>query len=374
MFKADLSMSGIGSTNIDVGRFEADAGELHLGHSLTRLFVRFALILFGGLISVSAHANIACEVANIDLAIAAGNIALPVSTVPGTTLGTISSSTFQMKCHFTNRVNNVTAATNYANLSTKASLATGYNDLYKTNIAGIGVRYTFNSSDCNVKDVVMQDGKVKIGCFFEGPIGGPVQTANITVTPTLVVTGAIGFGTSTLSTSPLISIVYTSSDQDTSWSKGDLFSGSATGTFVHPACSVSRPAVPVTLPSIGISRLSSGVGSTAGAEQFSLSFSCSSGAKVLITLTDSVDTANRSNTLQLKAGSTAKGVGVQILNGNSPVSFGPDSDTVGNTNQWTIGSSPDGALDVPLTARYIRTGALLPGTVNALATFTMSYQ
>jgi hypothetical protein len=34
---------------------------------------------------------------------------------------------------------------------------------------------------------------------------------------------------------------------------------------------------------------------------------------------------------------------------------------VGNTNQWTIGHSPNGPLQVPLTARYIRTGTVTAG-------------
>ncbi|HWT37156.1 MAG TPA: fimbrial protein [Paraburkholderia sp.] len=36
--------------------------------------------------------------------------------------------------------------------------------------------------------------------------------------------------------------------------------------------------------------------------------------------------------------------------------------------------SPNGSLQIPLTARYVRTGAVSAGSVNALATFTMSYQ
>jgi type 1 fimbria pilin len=96
---------------------------------------------------------------------------------------------------------------------------------------------------------------------------------------------------------------------------------------------------------------------------------------VLITLTDAVEASNRTTTLKTTADSTAQGIGVQILNSaGTPVAFGPDSALPGNTNQWTVGSSPNGTLQVPLTARYVRTGAVNAGTVRALATFTMSYQ
>jgi type 1 fimbria pilin len=39
-----------------------------------------------------------------------------------------------------------------------------------------------------------------------------------------------------------------------------------------------------------------------------------------------------------------------------------------------IGDSPNGPLQVPMTARYVRIGDVSPGTVRAMATFTMSYQ
>ena len=121
--------------------------------------------------------------------------------------------------------------------------------------------------------------------------------------------------------------------------------------------------------------LASGVGAVAGSVPFALSLNCTAGATVAITLSDNVDTSNQSDTLKLAAESTATGVGVQILNGSTPVLFGPDSAVAGNVHQWVVGASPSGPLQIPLSARYIRTaGAFNPGTVIAKATFTMSYQ
>jgi type 1 fimbria pilin len=279
-----------------------------------------------------------------------------------------------MSCHFVNRISTVTSATNYANFAT-TQLAPGFTDVYQTNIAGIGVRYTFNSAQCNAASVVMLNGKAQVGCFFSGPLDGPYMTANITVTPTLVVTGALAPGTTTLSSAPTVSVTYTSSDQDTSWNKGSLYTGAATGLFVHATCSVTQPSLSVSLPTANTRAFSSGIGAVAAPQPFQLSFACAAGAKVSITLTDSVNPSNRSNTLTLTADSTARGIGLQVLNSTgSPVYFGPDSAAPGNTNQWLIGNSPAGALLVPMQARYIRTGAVSPGSVKALATFTMSYQ
>jgi type 1 fimbria pilin len=63
-----------------------------------------------------------------------------------------------------------------------------------------------------------------------------------------------------------------------------------------------------------------------------------------------------------------------VLKGDgTPVVFGPDEVGVGVANQWLIGDSPNGALVLPLSAQYIRTGTVTPGSLRALATFTMSY-
>jgi type 1 fimbria pilin len=96
---------------------------------------------------------------------------------------------------------------------------------------------------------------------------------------------------------------------------------------------------------------------------------------VYTTLTDQTNPANQSNTLSLSASSTASGIGIQVLNGNTVISYGPDSSVVGNPNQWLAGSTGNGTFNIPLTARYAQTAPTVkPGTANGIATFTMSYQ
>ncbi|WP_375336524.1 fimbrial protein [Caballeronia sp. EK] len=136
--------------------------------------------------------------------------------------------------------------------------------------------------------------------------------------------------------------------------------------LVHSTCRVINTNVAVDLPQVNTVAFSSGTGAVAGARAFSLLLTCSTGATVSITVsitvTDSVDPANHGSTLQLASGSTAQGVGVQLLNSSgAPIAFGPDSATPGNTNQWTVGASPNGTLQIPMTARYVRTGTVSPG-------------
>ncbi|WP_120293638.1 fimbrial protein [Paraburkholderia sp. BL23I1N1] len=119
-----------------------------------------------------------------------------------------------------------------------------------------------------------------------------------------------------------------------------------------------------------------GVGSTALETAFSVRLNCAvPGSQIYITLTDNANPANTSNTLSLKSDSTASGLGFQVLNKGIPVSFGPDSSVAGNTNQWQVGVASTGSINIPLSVRYIQTPAQVrPGTVDAVPTFTMSYQ
>ncbi|MEA3086947.1 MAG: hypothetical protein QOC89_4644, partial [Paraburkholderia sp.] len=145
--------------------------------------------------------------------------------------------------------------------------------------------------------------------------------------------------------------------------------------IIGSTCGVTTPAVSVDLPPISADGFAT-IGSTKGSAALKLGVNCSQAAiNVNVTLTDASDVSNRSTTLGLAPGSSAAGVGLQILNGTSPVAYGPDSAVAGNPNQWFAGKSTVGAMDIPLTVRYVRTpGALMVGTVKGTATFTMSYQ
>ncbi|GAB7524684.1 fimbrial protein [Paraburkholderia sp. 2C] len=328
------------------------------------------------LLSRSVCANLTCEVASVDKVLNAGTVSVAVNAAVGSTVLTLAPDPFQLTCNFPDGGLRDTSATLYSDFKTATPLAAGFSDVYQTGIAGIGTRYTFNSPQCNAVNVGLTNGAVRINCPFSGPLNGPIQAANVSVTVALVVTGVVAPGASNFSKAPTVTIGFATSDGGTGyWNKSPLYTGSATGILTHATCSVSETQVAVILPTADTGAFRSGIGAVAAPQPFTLSFSCNTGAKVLITLTDSVSPSNRTTTLQITADSTATGIGVQILNPlGAPVSFGPDSAAPGNLNQWTVGDSPNGILKVPLTARYVRTGLVSAGTVKALATFTMSYQ
>ncbi|OXI18975.1 fimbrial protein [Burkholderia sp. AU15512] len=146
-----------------------------------------------------------------------------------------------------------------------------------------------------------------------------------------------------------------------------------------PTCKVRQTSINVPLGNVSANLTMPNIGDTSDAKPFKIVLDCDGGeegsiTKTFMTLTDVNDSANMGDTLTLSPESTAKGVGVQILNDSGVVSYGPDSSATGNTNQFSTGTTKNGVLEIPLSARYVRTGTLIGGTVNARASFTMSYQ
>lgn len=148
-----------------------------------------------------------------------------------------------------------------------------------------------------------------------------------------------------------------------------------------PTCKVTTPQV--TVPMVDtVTAAFKGPGTTTLPRPFDLSLICSGGVKgsstkAFVTLTDVTAPGNTSTTLSLTKDSTATGIGIQVLKDNVLLGFGPDSAAVGNVNQWYAGTVAEGQaqLKIPLSARYIQIAEkVTPGSANARATFTMSYQ
>ncbi|MEZ0600691.1 fimbrial protein [Paraburkholderia sp. IW21] len=341
------------------------------------IFARVALVLVLGAVCAPANAAapyLDCSLSGTGNSLDAGSINVPANAAPGSTIKSIAPVNFTADCSPTVDSTNDKAIFTFAIKTVQP--VKGYTDVYPTNIDGIGVRYTFNGPwQCDASKVALANSSVNVTCSGITGSAGSRFSFSLSVTATVVITGATSGGSSSLTTVPVITSKYADyAIWGSSFGLPDLYTGATTGTLTQVTCSVSQPKLTVPLPTVHSSVLSAGVGATAGSQAFALSLQCSPGAKVFITLTDSINPTNLSNTLQLTADSTAKGVGIQLLNAGSPVMFGADSAATGNKNQWLIGDSVAGPMQVPLTARYISTGTVSAGTVKALATFTMSYQ
>jgi type 1 fimbria pilin len=235
----------------------------------------------------------------------------------------------------------------------------GDSSTFQTNIPGLGVRF-YITQGWN-------------GAFVRVPASETlspksIQTQHFTKAE-LVVTGPLGSGT--LTTLPSMQIGFS----------GSCITPVIQTEYIKPGsvisartCSVSNPSVAVPLQKVDEKDLP-GIGSTAGNTGFEIKVNCAAGTQVYMTMTDASTPSNRSSTLSLSADSTAKGAALQILRGGTLVFYGPDSAVAGTQNQWSVGNAAGGILNVPLSARYIRTAdTLTSGTVKGNATFTMSYQ
>lgn len=146
-------------------------------------------------------------------------------------------------------------------------------------------------------------------------------------------------------------------------------------TVTASGCTVGTKSANVDLGTIDIRTLTT-VGSTSPSGSFNVSLTCDANVAVNAVMTDQTTPSNTSSVVTLTGDSTASGVGVQFFyNGTGPLMMGPDSSAAGTTNQFFIQSTTAAqTLSLPFQAQYIRTGELVPGSANALASITFSYQ
>ncbi|WP_130389308.1 fimbrial protein [Cupriavidus agavae] len=241
-------------------------------------------------------------------------------------------------------------------------------DVWETGLPGIGVRVL--NVDYNNRDL-SRVGSGSWGAFAPDITSASPFTGSYTFTYQLIKTGQ-ATTTGTVVVPHMFTLV--SHNVPANVTSPPLSQvGIGNTTVTARSCSVSTPSIAVTLPTV-VRSLLSPVGATAGETGFQIGLTCDVGATVYVTLSDATTPGNRTDQLTLTSGSTARGVQLRITRptGES-ISFGPDSALAGTVNQILVGPS-DSTSAIPLRVRYISTGEVTPGTVNALATFTMSYQ
>ncbi len=289
----------------------------------------------------------------------------PPSFSPSVPVGTVliraelpsATSVFKLRCE----------SGIWDNIYTRDGVQGAYNT-WPTNVAGIGVRIQFTGQGGGVG--IWWPWTYDARPAWEASFG---STRNLLVE--FVKTGPISAGGAL------------TGEIGAGWAQGKSFKflsyqiagGGITITPRVPTCKVREKTLNVPLGDISANQVLPTVGSTSEAKPFKIVLDCDGGeegsvTKTYMTLTDVSNNANRSDTLSLAPESTAKGLGVQILNGAKVVSYGPDSSVTGSPNQFYTGTTRNGVLEIPLSARYVRTGMVLGGKVTARASFTMSYQ
>lgn len=362
-------------------------------------YLALLLLLIGGLLPTHARADCKYLTSDGNMGVLyfqpAASVTVNTSVPVGTILQTwnvpqgIASNVVAMNPYFGSFHGNGAMGVGWACTTTNASMAVqgiGANTIvnghstYATNVPGIGVQIQYVVNGVYLPmNYPTADYLTVIPPVPTGYTYGNWLTSGSTVNLFLVKTGPISGGT--LSGDFAGWFANNNGGQQVvrfTWGGGGIVIIPNT-----PSCQVTTPSksLSVTLPDVPATDFG-GVGTTAGAPQnFSINLNCSGGdagtsTNVYVTLTDATNPANATDMLSPTSATAGTGVGVRIYRGSTPVKYGPDSNTVGNTNQWQVSTVGPGSstVNIPLTATYVQVGSTVHGgAVSAIATFTMAY-
>lgn len=326
-------------------------------HLRQRILAALAFLALCMLLPVPAAHAITIDISSLTLPLSPGG---PYSLARDKTVGTVLAT-----ADATISATGVSGSCLATAFFLSSSPASG--NTFTTGVSGLGVNlYYYNGA---TRTQIAPGVQSSLPVVLTGP--GLVTT----IEAQLVVTGAVSSGT--LSSLPSLNLTFTAVGLGCgvlSLSNQTVNVTATNGTVTAVTCTVSNSAITVNLPTVSTTTLN-GAGRTAGTTGFDIPLSCGgTGANVYVTLTDATNTANTTSLLTLKPASTAGNVKLQILKSDgTAVSYGPDSAAAGNTNQWLVGGS-DTVTNIPLKVQYYATGVASAGSVQAAATFTMSYQ
>ncbi|HFV9242537.1 TPA: fimbrial protein [Enterobacter bugandensis] len=245
-------------------------------------------------------------------------------------------------------------------------------NVYETGAPGIG--FILGIKDFNgTKYIPLQNDRIKT-FPAEGTSVVPSDlgwSAKITYVKT-----AATLKTGTYTIPSIYAAELTAYDSLANTSTAAILINSTTITVSATGCTVGTDRANINLGTVDISTLPS-VGSTSPSGSFNVNLTCDPLVSVNAVITDQSTPTNTTSVVTLTADSTASGVGVQFYyNGTGPLSLGPDSPGAGTTNQFFISNTTAATrtLSLPFQARYVRTSDITPGTANALASITFSYQ
>ncbi|RDS82959.1 hypothetical protein DWU98_07435 [Dyella monticola] len=130
-------------------------------------------------------------------------------------------------------------------------------------------------------------------------------------------------------------------------------------------CTTTTSNITIPLGSVAARTLGA-IGSTSPTSSpQSISLSCSNNPSVSMVLKATQAAGQSNNTVVgLTSASLAQGVGVQLLYNNNPLAI---------NGSVTISNAAGATLNVPIAARYYRTGALTQGSANAAVTLQFTY-
>lgn len=308
---------------------------------------------------------------NITLSPQPMNYVGPADSVrPGNIIGSTWSATVSVQqvfwCGYIFQCNKSTMTPGSGAIPTGMSVnVDGVNyAIFETGVAGVGFIIGLKDFNSSVY-IPLQDGETQTYSGFSPDLGWSAKVTFIKTGHTL--------SSGVYQTSSIDAAVLTAYNNEVKTAR--VIINPVSITVQASGCTVNTKAANVDLGVIDVRTLPS-VGSTSAFGHFDIALSCDENIAVNAVMTDQAKPANSSSVVSLTSNSTAAGVGVEFFyNGNGPLMLGPDSSASGTLNQFFVQSTGQAqTLTLPFQARYIRTGDLQPGTANALASITFSYQ
>ncbi|MFK3791033.1 fimbrial protein [Pseudomonas piscis] len=245
-------------------------------------------------------------------------------------------------------------------LTKNYGLAPGFQDVYTTDIPGIGVRLSWLTGSMRS---IPYDFNASTGEWMYGP---SIETSiEIIKTSNQTGSGSLAAG------------VYAEQfgNGDNKIAVRLMLGGGTSSVIATPACTVPDSSKFVSVPLGKVPKLAfNGVNSTAGGNNFKIRLLCNTNSSAVVSAVylkldaSKKDQNGRDGVILLEDSQTsAKGVGIQISDSQQiPIKLGQDI---------LIGSSTVNTYELNYTARYIQTlNTITPGQANGTAFFTIEYK
>lgn len=237
--------------------------------------------------------------------------------------------------------------------------------VYETNVPGIGFRAAWaNNTDATLtEEYLIKLWHLGSSKVLKSDVSYPIKLHAIAQ---FVTTGSVYSGGGVVHTASLAA----------DWKYDDRVVGqlrfSDFSVWVQSnSCDVVEKNITVPLSTIIASEFTNNVSKVVSDDSFKIQLNnCDAGIKVDYQFTTAGSTGVTSgNILNIaKGGNAAEGVGIQIMDNNDNVlQFDKSYTAVAQTTK-------DQSVTIPLKARYIRTGDVKAGQVDAVATFAVYYR
>jgi type 1 fimbria pilin len=328
-----------------------------------KYYIAYGGVIFSLVFSESSHAASPCKMdisAASTQTVSLGDIRASASLANGSVIASYQSTSFSevkvSATYIASALCQTQIMTMFKFYGLPISSAAGWsvtNNIMTTPISGLGIRVSLPIADGDT--YAGSTYYPQTSAFFSLPAGSwKVE---------VIKTGTLGSG-SLPSGTTLAKMTFTDTDNN---AHTLLTLNLAGGSSVAPStCTLSNTSINVPLGNISNTKFSK-VGSTAGDKSFDIGLKCDKNAKISVSLagTQNKETTEKS-VLALTTGSSAMGIGVQLLYGGNPLTL--------NSTLALKTSAAGGAETLPFTARYYQTqSSVTAGTGNTTATLTFTY-